>query len=413
MTWLALLWLLAGCTTGLAEDSAETVRRPEATPTIHTYFESDAPRPRETNKANAEVTAVPTVALIFQEQLPPQRPKPTAYPTVPVPTPDVEYIQATEIPVFTDSLSEGWALRASSGVDVDSEADKYVYEGDVSIAMTPNEDFGTMMFAVEPEAEPIRRDELMGVSLWLNSGDDFLAMDEMSVTLIGSNEYTHWVPNDDSVIIDDNSFFSETRLYFLGLNRSIPAGEWVEVIVWLDNLPYDPDYTYLTGIYLKNDEDVRQTVYIDQVSLIILPDGAPLQPTETPVGEPTLEVVDEGEEAGAEDSAEVDPESTATPTPEVSSTPDPDETPEVTATPSSTPAAVGEACDPSPPLTWVRYNVQSGDTLFSLAVATNYTVERLAEVNCLGDDAVLSIGQGLWLPPEIEAEPEQLEQAAS
>ena len=47
---------------------------------------------------------------------------------------------------------------------------------------------------------------------------------------------------------------------------------WVELVVWLDDLPYDPDYTYVTGLYLKNDKVFQQTVYVDRVALLIAPE---------------------------------------------------------------------------------------------------------------------------------------------
>ncbi len=64
-------------------------------------------------------------------------------------------------------------------------------------------------------------------------------------------------------------------------------------------------------------------------------------------------------------------------------------------TPAPAPTEVG--CIISPPFGWVRYEIQPNDSLSALSQATNTTVERLLEVNCL-DTILLSVGQNIWLP---------------
>lgn len=51
----------------------------------------------------------------------------------------------------------------------------------------------------------------------------------------------------------------------------IPADTWVNVVVWLNKLEFDPPYQYVTGFYLKSDVDFRSTYYLDQVALIMAP----------------------------------------------------------------------------------------------------------------------------------------------
>jgi hypothetical protein len=110
---------------------------------------------------------------------------------------------------------------------------------------------------------------VLGISFWLNSGADTLNTDALVVTVLGSNDYGYYLPNDKSVVTDAKNFFSETRLYYLGINRSIPPNTWVPIVLWLDSLPYDPPYKNVTGIYLKNDASFRQTFYVDQVELLL------------------------------------------------------------------------------------------------------------------------------------------------
>jgi LysM repeat protein len=55
---------------------------------------------------------------------------------------------------------------------------------------------------------------------------------------------------------------------------------------------------------------------------------------------------------------------------------------------------------PTLPTNWIRYQVQSGDTLSALAVATGTTVQVLIEVNCIRNPSLLILGQVLFLPRE-------------
>ena len=65
-------------------------------------------------------------------------------------------------------------------------------------------------------------------------------------------------------------FFSESRLDELGLMRPLPPNTWVELDINLDSLIYDPDYKYVTAFYIKTDIGFRQTVYIDNISMIMV-----------------------------------------------------------------------------------------------------------------------------------------------
>jgi LysM repeat protein len=58
--------------------------------------------------------------------------------------------------------------------------------------------------------------------------------------------------------------------------------------------------------------------------------------------------------------------------------------------------AVPVVCNP--PNGWMRYIVQSGDTLGVLASRTGTTLTTLINANCLANPNLLSVGQGLYLP---------------
>ncbi|MCL5996497.1 MAG: hypothetical protein M1546_10660 [Chloroflexi bacterium] len=128
-----------------------------------------------------------------------------------------------------------------------------------------------LFFSVLPNArQTYLRDRVIGVSLWLNGGENTITTEDLMITLVGSNAYAYGVSGDTSVTVNDQLFFSETKLYDLGVNRPIPPNTWVELVVYLDKLPYDPDYKYLTGIYVKNEKGFLKTVHIDYLSVLMV-----------------------------------------------------------------------------------------------------------------------------------------------
>ncbi|MCA9935428.1 MAG: hypothetical protein KC415_15940, partial [Anaerolineales bacterium] len=266
------------------------------TPTIHPYFAGDGAV--ETAVPTPSGPYTPTISALFAfVPSPTPRPLPTRRPTStptmtpppsPTPPPDeTPQAEATaaplaiaalpedgrfnEIIIYDDELDPNWTLGESWGITYTLTETAVVYSGDVAASVTPLAEFGAVFFTVAPGAlQEYLREDVLGVSLWLNSGDDYLPLDEMAVTILGSNATPYWTEDDDSVEqAEGESFFSETRLYYLGLNAEIPPNTWVEVIIWLDQLPYDPDYVYITGIYVKNGDVFQGTYYVDRVALLM------------------------------------------------------------------------------------------------------------------------------------------------
>ena len=245
------------------------------TPTISSHFVSTITLPNAT-----PLSGVPTRVSLFIPHLP--LPTRTPHPTLslqpaqpPAPTAGSNPTLSL-VPVFSDQLAAGWSVAASWSVELDLQSTGYVRQGEFAIAATPTDDYGALLFAVMPNSPfSYPYTNTLGVRFWLNGGTEAIYPGDLAVTVLGSNAYTYWVQNDDSVDFgDDEPAFSETRLYHLNINRPLPAGSWVEITVWLDDLQFDPDYTYFTGLYIKNDADFWQTFYIDQVALIILePEG--------------------------------------------------------------------------------------------------------------------------------------------
>jgi hypothetical protein len=179
------------------------------------------------------------------------------------PAPTTTY---TEVVVFADVLNPDWLVQNSVGMNYSVRDRTRVHSGTTAIRITPAQDFGMFLFSVKPGAtQVVTRADAFEVSLWLNSGDQEVGTEDLAVTVVGSNAQPYWAANDTSVAVDDKQFFSETRLNYLGVNTTIPPNTWVELRVQLDQLPYEPEYTYITGIYLKNDAGFRQTIYLDDV----------------------------------------------------------------------------------------------------------------------------------------------------
>ena len=54
-----------------------------------------------------------------------------------------------------------------------------------------------------------------------------------------------------------------------------------------------------------------------------------------------------------------------------------------------------------PPVNWYPYRIRPGDTLYSLAIATNSTVRELQRANCLSSPDRIQVGQLIYLPKPL------------
>lgn len=263
---LALLILTAGCGSRAPLD-LPAVDTPLPTPTVAQMF---VDRPTPTAAPARSATARPTAA-----------PAATAgADTTPVATPDRSDPAAglDVAPVYLDGLSTDWTLTKSTLMDYLTRSTSYVAQGKYAIEAKANGNYATLFFTVLPDAKrAFPRDEVVGLRFKLTGGKQAIGEEEIAVAVVGSNSQPYWKANDTSVklegrVTEDQPLFSETRLYFLGINRAIEPGEWADVTVWLDDLQYDPDYKYVTGFYLKTDG--ADGFFIDDVTLLMQPAAA-------------------------------------------------------------------------------------------------------------------------------------------
>jgi len=284
LRWLAILWILSGCSVFPAARVAESQGLP--TPTDYTFFDATNV-PISTSDLAQPAGGTPTVARFFsQHATATPMVLPTSVPLTDVPSTVITTTtQVITTTVFTDQLNPNWSLVTAPGMQVDQANSTHIHSGSVSLAMTPQTDFSKLSFLVNQNTNvAYPRDQVMGVSFWLNSGNEPVNLSDLAVTVLGSNAYPYWMANDNSVPTDNKIFFQETRLYNLGLNRAIPPETWIQVTVYLDKLIYDPDYKYVTGFYIKNDAGFLRTVYIDDVNLLMISDNAQPAPSLMPTG---------------------------------------------------------------------------------------------------------------------------------
>jgi hypothetical protein len=234
-------------------------------------------------------SATPTVASFFRAPIAvpstPTPPKPLAVTTL-LTAPEVvsneQSLVYPEVVIYGDELNASWTIEHSEATQTNLwdtshwfqqfDPQQAINSGAAAIAVSPQADYGTVFFSVRPASGAVyQRQDVLGISLWLNSGNAGITTADLAITVLGSNQVPYWTPGDHSVFPEGTGTFSETRLYFLKINRTIPANTWVNVVVWLDDLQFDPIYQYVTGFYIKNDPAFRSTYYLDQVALLLAP----------------------------------------------------------------------------------------------------------------------------------------------
>lgn len=264
----ALLTLtLAACSGGPATSTPQVARYP--TPTFHGLFSEKVGQ--DNTETGPQLTTTPTVAFFFMEhQTATPQPTQTATPTSPPSINEFPLTGTYSQTLYADSFNPNWKLERDNRVAVNIRSRDVPRQGQYAISITPKERLRPVYFIVtQDSSEVYLRDQVLGFRFWINSGNDYLEPEDLAVTVLGSNEYPFYVAGDRSVTSSYDPVFSETRLYFLGFSRSVPPYTWAEVIVWLDDLIYDPIYEYVVGFYLKNGENFIQSYYLDDIQVIL------------------------------------------------------------------------------------------------------------------------------------------------
>lgn len=262
--WVFALAVLCGCRSG---SRGVEVLTPASNPTVNPAFSV----PNQLTKTAAFPTATIAIPNVLEPDLSPGTTLPAA---------ELRSSQAvlSRQTIYDETLSKDWTLEHSWAADYDDQSTITAQAGSRAIAFTPTADSGSLLFSLKSNSQqPILRDLTLGVSFWIYCDDDYIKTSDIGVSMQGSEAVPYWKPDDHSVVNVYQPVFSETRLYYLDINRDIPPGTWVQIELWLDERQYDPDYKYVTGFYIKTDQDFRNTIMIDQVELVLT-----TPPTSTP-----------------------------------------------------------------------------------------------------------------------------------
>ncbi len=270
---LIILALVVGsCALNPAEGAPTQIY---ATPTSYTLFDGGSNKPLPVPGGSFEATAIPTVSNFFDTEA-----GIIKEPTVPAPTAtlvpynstvvDPSALDSHIVSIYDNQLNPNWQVLSSERTTYDLANEEYVYAGTKAIKISPQEDFGTTYFTVRSDStETYPRDKVLGLEFKLNGGKNPIQTKDLGVTVLGSDQYTYFVSGDESVKSSMDPVFSETRLYYLGINDTIPPDTWVNVILWLNEREFDPIYKNVTAFYIKNGEGFQTPYYIDDIHLIL------------------------------------------------------------------------------------------------------------------------------------------------
>jgi hypothetical protein len=253
---LILVLILSGCVPRAAEPAVYNYPTPTVSPNFNNRQNSTGAREVSGLFSGSQQPTPPVSAEISQ----PATARPAA----------AAVEKVSHLPVYMDEVHPSWIIQRTKGSEINAFSRELVYEGASSLEYSPGEGASLLYFVVkENSAEAYPLEKVVGLTFWLNSGAEGLNNDELAVTVLGSNDYPYWVPNDRSVTSHLDPVFSETRLYYLGVDRPIPPNSWAKVELWMDERIYDPDYTFVTGFYIKVAESLRHTIYLDDIQLVL------------------------------------------------------------------------------------------------------------------------------------------------
>lgn len=297
--WLVLLLslfavVLLGCSEMLGEivlvdePSAENGPPPEATLNPVFVHQQSATRivptrtpPPEATIASLYVDIVATEVQMTEEA----PPEPTATST-PLPTPVPTIGLNTLELIYEDDLNPNWEIVTNA--DYALVHDRNPYSGKSSIIFTPTLGARTFMFTVKESADrEYRHDEIFGITFQVSSINNHIGLDDMAMTVIGSNEVPYWkfqdfsvenvgVPNENWVGREDRisnwyaTVYPETLIAFLEVERAIAPKTWTPVNNWLSARLLAPPYEYVTGFYIKTGTLFEGSVQIDDIRIIAL-----------------------------------------------------------------------------------------------------------------------------------------------
>jgi hypothetical protein len=241
------------------------------------YEEWDFSTPTRDNSVVREETRTPTITV-------------TKSPTVAPVTLEATQPQTSYIKIYAEGLNPNWGLINGNQEEINLLAQAESYDGYLSIAIMPTKSYSNISFIVkESSKERYPLFKILGIRFWINPEDYDLSPSNLGLKILGSNELSYFVIDKNSVSSSGNANQPITSLDELGYNKTITANNWTEFVVLFDNLANSPDHENLVGFSISNDSGFLQTIYMDQVELILaagetIPTRAPTSTyTKTPI----------------------------------------------------------------------------------------------------------------------------------
>ena len=274
--------LLVGCN---AIGERERLSNTQVFPTATNHFLFQRNAPIGTPDSPVSLLSAPTIASVFRVHAS-ATPSPVATSTIlpestPTPLPPP---QLFTVKVYEDSLNPNWEAQQDTKMKFDLKSSIEANLGHTAISFAPlRGSKSTLFITVSEQAKDVyMREQVAKLSFRLYSPKAPLYLDQLFITLVGSNRLPYWNAEDQKVA-DYLSVFPQIRLDDLGFDRAVPADTWVMVEMDLDKtLALAPEYQYLTGISFKNATDPIHTLLIDDINLTLIgnpPKGSPLGTT--------------------------------------------------------------------------------------------------------------------------------------
>ncbi|MEM8856928.1 MAG: hypothetical protein AAGD96_01320 [Chloroflexota bacterium] len=215
-----------------------------------------------------EYLGIPTIAPEFGTPTP--RPTFTRLPTLtpPINPTATREVALKSIVVFDDGFRNGWGVETD---DLFAElVEENRYDGTQSLKVTPRLANSRIYIVANSDiSTPVRREDIILVSFYLNGGPIPISFDDITVTAQGSNTNPYWLEDDRSAFTSAGATFQETQLAFLGISV-IPEDTWARVEFSPLDQEFDPVYRNFTGIYLTNSPTLITPYYIDRIEILMV-----------------------------------------------------------------------------------------------------------------------------------------------
>jgi hypothetical protein len=266
-----VLLVLAACSGQLPQQMgfSDENRPLFATPTTHDLFDTRAKTVVAGQAGFSAAVSEPTVSSHFQAYQPEKKPTSTPHPTPTFAEVKVTQLPVQQVTIYSDWIKPGWQIFSpDEAVKIDTRARGSVIQGSYAIAVTPSRNGGSVYIVSGPSnGDFYLRRSVYGFSLQLFSGSQGLELNDLAFSAIGSDGYSYY--REDDLTVLSRADYEETTLNYLGFNNSIPPRTWVEVVIWLDEMLYDPDYHFVTGLYITPRKGMSHTFVIDDINLLV------------------------------------------------------------------------------------------------------------------------------------------------